>query len=131
MIDPAADYATRNDVRRVEDKLDGLSNSFITRQEYTAAQTAQTQLLAHITAQITEQAKQVEQNRQSVERTNAEGGKWLLDQFAKLEERLGTRLDAHVTSHSKNNQWLVGLLYGTGSAVVAGIAIAVLQHVLH
>src|SRR5260221_9039087 len=109
MTDPGY-YATRGDVRRIEDKIDGLANNFITRSEYTAAQTAQTQLIAHVTAQITEQAKQVEKNREAVERTNSEGGKWLLDQFAKLEERLGNRLDAHVESHGKNNQWLVGLL---------------------
>ncbi|SRR5258708_6461365 len=136
------DYATRADVRRVEDKLDGLSITYVTRGEYVAAQTLHTTITATMTAQISELSRNVERNREAVESNNKTGGIWLLAELDKIEQRLATRLDnqetkaderfsVHQTEHSKHSQWWIGLLYSSGSAVVIGVIVVIVQHFIH
>ncbi|SRR5258708_1719177 len=128
---PDSYNALRDDIRRLSDKVDGQHNVFVTRQEYVTNNATLAALISTVASQVTQLAATVDRNREAVEKNTSEGGKWLLDQFDKLEERIAKRLDAHITNHSQSNQWVIGLLYGTGSAIVAGLAIAIVQHFIH
>lgn len=122
---------------RLADKFDNLYSIFATRQEHVTLTT----IVSNVAAQVTQLAEQVERNREKVERTNSEGGKWILDKFDAIEQRLTTKLDAQTQAAEEqfntykqdqrgSKQWLVGLLYGTVSGVVVGLIILIAQYFL-
>src|SRR5260221_135592 len=107
---------------RLTDKFDNLYSIFVTRQEHITLTT----IVSNLATQVTHLGEQVEKNREKVEKTNSEGGIWLLSKFDAVEHRLTTKLDAQTKAAEDQfntykqdqhvgKQWLVGLLYGTGS----------------
>ena len=123
--------ATREDINRLSDKIDGLPNIFVLRSEHNSTTATTTALISAVSAQVTQLSSQVEKNRETVDRTNADGGRWLLTKFDEVEGRLNKKLDEQNERIDKHSEWRLGLLYSTVSSGIVAIVVIVATHFWH
>ncbi len=121
--------ATRDDVNRLSDKIDGLHTIFVTRNEYTTMHSALTALISTVATQVTNLSNQVEKNRDGMERGKEDNNRWIIQKVDDVEKRLTNKLDEQNETTKNSKQWLVGLLYGTVSSVIVGAVIVAFTHI--
>jgi chromosome condensin MukBEF ATPase and DNA-binding subunit MukB len=148
----ANNTATREDINRLSDKIDGFYTIFLTKTEYTNAHSNLINLVSALTAQVTTLSAQVDKNREITDRAKEDNNRYILvtdrakednnryimSKIDVADERLGQKIDEQ-NKDSKTEkaasitakQWLVGLLYSTASSVTVGLIIVVVAHFWH